>query len=380
VGPLAGVKLIELAGIGPTPLCAMLLADLGATVLRIDRPGGNTLGMRRPVRYDLVLRNRHTVEIDLKSPAGVELVLELVEQADALIEGFRPGVVERMGLGPDACLARNPRLVFGRMTGWGQSGPLAMSAGHDLNYIALTGVLDAIGRAGQPPSVPLNLIGDYAGGALYLALGVLSAIIEARGSGAGQVVDAAMVDGAASLATMFYGMVAAGLHRTPRGTNLLDSGCWYYDVYACADGKWVSIAPIEEKFHDELVRRLGIDPAELGTRDDRGTWPRAREVLRRTFLTRTRDEWSALLEGTDACFAPVLEFAEAGRHPHLKARGTFVEVDGVSQPAPAPRFSRTPPGPPHAPTQPSPENTASALAPWMSPERLRSLRAAGVLN
>jgi alpha-methylacyl-CoA racemase len=380
VGPLTGVRIVELAGIGPSPMCAMLLADLGATVLRVDRPGGNRLGMQRPLRHDLVLRNRRIVEVDLKSDAGIALVLELVEQADALIEGFRPGVTERMGLGPDVCLARNPRIVYGRMTGWGQDGPLAMAAGHDLNYIALTGALDAIGREGQPPSVPLNLIGDYAGGALYLALGLLSAIIEARGSGQGQVVDAAMVDGAASLATLFYGMVASGLHRPPRGTNMLDSGCYFYDVYQCADGKWVSVAPLERRFYDELLQRLGIDPSQLGEQHDREAWPQARAVLAATFLTRTRDEWSALLEGTDACFSPVLGFAEAIDHPHLKARGTFVEIDGIPQPAPAPRFSRTPTGTPHAPIPPSPASTDAAMSAWLSPERLAALRAAGTLT
>ncbi len=259
MGPLAGIKIVELAGIGPAPMCAMLLADLGATVLRVDKPNKSPLGIPRPARFDLVLRGRKIVEIDLKKPDGVCLVLDLVEKSDAFIEGFRPGVSERMGLGPEACMARNPKLVYGRVTGWGQAGPLAMSAGHDLNYISITGVLDAIGRQGQPPSIPLQLVGDYSGGALYLAMGLLAGILEARSSGQGQVVDAAMVDGVASLATLLYGMNAAGIHRPPRGTNILDGGSPFYAVYECSDGKWISIAPLEPKFFEQLLERLGIE-------------------------------------------------------------------------------------------------------------------------
>lgn len=268
MGPLAGIKIVELAGIGPGPMCAMLLADLGATVLRIDRPQPADLGINRPLKYNLLLRNRQTIGLDLKKPAAVETVLELVEQSDALIEGFRPGVTERLGLGPDACLARNPRLIYARMTGWGQSGPLARTAGHDIGYIAITGVLNAIGRQNQPPCVPLNLVGDYAGGSLYLALGLLAGIIEARTSGKGQVVDAAIVDGAASLATTFFGMHAAGMLNPQRGANLTDTGSHFYDVYECADGKWLAVGPIESKFYEQLLQILELDPVQLGSQLD----------------------------------------------------------------------------------------------------------------
>lgn len=313
MGPLAGVKVIELAGIGPAPMCAMLLADLGASVLRIDRPDPPELGFKRPLRYNLLLRGRRTIALDLKQPAARDLVLELVERADALIEGFRPGVTERLGLGPDDCLARNPRLIYGRVTGWGQDGPLAQAAGHDLNYIALTGALHAIGREGQPPSPPLNIVGDYAGGSLYLAIGLLAAMLEARQSGKGQVVDAAVVDGTAHLMTTFHGLLAAGIIREERGVNLMDSGAPFYDCYACADGCYVSVAPIEGRFFSELLRRLGIDPQTFPPQSDRARWPEARARLSAIFATRTRDEWCAVLEGTDACFAPVLTMQEAAR-------------------------------------------------------------------
>ena len=379
MGPLAGVKVIELAGLGPCPMCAMLLADLGATVLRVERKDPVELGLKRPLRFDLLRRSRPAIAVDLKSPEGVALVLRLVAQADALIEGFRPGVTERLGLGPEPCLARNPRLVFGRVTGWGQTGPLASAAGHDLNYIAVTGVLNAIGRRGQPPSLPLNLIGDYGGGALYLAVGVLAAIIEARQSGRGQVVDAAMVDGTASLATFFFGLHAAGLLRPERGTNAIDSGSHFCNVYECADGRFVAISPTEGRFHDELLRRLDVDPADVGPQMDRDGWPRAYEVLAARFRTRTRDEWCALLEGTDACFAPVLAWDEAPQHHHLRARDTFVEVDGVVQPAPAPRFSRTVPAPPTPPQRVTPDGTAAALAAWLPADEIAALRASGAV-
>jgi alpha-methylacyl-CoA racemase len=375
-GPLAGVRIVELAGIGPGPMCAMLLADLGATVLRIDRKQAVELGNPRPLRYNLLLQNRSAIALDLKTPGAVALVLDLVSRAEALIEGFRPGVTERLGLGPDTCLARNPRLVYGRVTGWGQGGPLAHAAGHDLNYIALSGVLHAIGRNGEPPTPPLNLIGDYAGGSLYLALGMLAAIIEARQSGAGQVVDAAMVDGAASLMTSAFGLHAAGLMSLERGTNNNDSGAYYYDVYECADGLWISVAPIEGRFHDELLRLMEIDPAQVGDQRNRDDWARARETFRRTFRRRTREEWCALLEGTDACFAPVLSMAEAPQHPHLRARETFVDIDGVVQPAPAPRFSRTVPDVPTAPEEPDPGH---ALQAWLTESEVDALRTKGVL-
>ncbi|MGG4053954.1 CaiB/BaiF CoA-transferase family protein [Delftia tsuruhatensis] len=368
-GPLAGVRIVELAGIGPGPMAAMLLADLGATVLRVDRPQDAGLGISRPLRYNPLLRNRETIRVDLKDPKGQALVLRLIEEADGLIEGFRPGVTERMGLGPEVCLQRNPRLVYGRMTGWGQTGPMAQAAGHDLNYIALTGVLDLIGRPGQPPTPPLNLVGDFGGGALYLALGMLAAMLEARSSGQGQVVDAAIVDGTASLATSLFGLQAAGLLDARRGHNVLDSGAPYYDVYECADGKWVSVAPIEGKFYRELLERLGLDPAALGGQNDRNDWTQAKVALAKRFKERTRDEWSELLQDTDACFAPVLTLEEAPAHPHLRARETFVEVDGVVQPAPAPRFSRTVPAPPRAPRPASREGAMAALTDWLGLEQ-----------
>jgi crotonobetainyl-CoA:carnitine CoA-transferase CaiB-like acyl-CoA transferase len=369
MGPLQGVKVIELAGIGPGPMCAMLLADLGATVLRIDRPGAEDLALNRPLRYNLLLRSRDTLALDLKQPEGPELVLRLVEQADVLTEGFRPGVTERLGLGPEDCFQRNRKLVYGRMTGWGQDGPLAQTAGHDLNYIALTGALHAIGPAGGAPVPPLNLVADFGGGALYLAFGIVAALLEARRSGQGQVVEASMLDGVASLMTAFTGMLAAGVTDTTRGTNVLDGGAYFYQVYECADGEHVSLAPIEGKFHAELLRRLGLDPAEFA-QADRAVWPAARERLAAVFRTRTRAEWCALLEGTDVCFAPVLSLPEAAAHPHNRARGTFIEVDGVMQSAPAPRFSRTVPA---RPTPPRPPDASAALAGWLDPDEIARL-------
>jgi alpha-methylacyl-CoA racemase len=359
MGPLAGIRVVEFAGIGPSPMAAMLLADMGATVLRLDRVEPSGLGLPKPARYDLIMRGRQSLKVDLKHPLGLALAQSLVKKADALIEGFRPGTMERLGLGPDAMLNSNPRLVYGRMTGFGQSGPLAKAAGHDLNYIALTGALHAIGRAGDKPTPPLNLLGDFAGGSLYLAFGLVCALLEARASRQGQVVDAAIVDGTANLMTMIYGLNQAGLHSTERGHNLLDSGSPIYDVYSCADGQFVSIAPIERKFRDELFEKLGIesglDDAELRTR------------LEQTFHTRTRDAWCELLEGSDACFAPVLSMDEAPDHPHNRERGTFIEVDGVTQPAPAPRFSRTSPALPLAPERAG-ASGRSALINWGIPE------------
>jgi alpha-methylacyl-CoA racemase len=381
LGPLAGIKVVELAGIGPGPMCAMLLADLGATVLRVDRPEPSDLGIKRPLRYDLLLRGRKSLALDLKHPAGKALAARLIERADALIEGFRPGVTERLGLGPDDCLARNPRLVYGRVTGWGQEGPLAHAAGHDLNYIALVGALHAFGRRGQPPTPPLNLLGDFAGGALYLAFGLVCGLLEARHSGRGQVVDAAMVDGTASLMTAFHGMVASGLGSHERGTNFNDTGAYFYEAYECADGRWISIAAIEGKFHAELLRRLDIDPATMPPQMDREQWPEAKARLAQLFKTRTLDEWCELLEGTDACFAPVLTTDEAPHHPHLAARGTYIEIDGIVQPAPAPRFSRSVPGLPIPPQPPSRRDDAErALADWLEPAEIAQLRAAGTLG
>jgi alpha-methylacyl-CoA racemase len=308
--------------------------------------------------------------------------LRLIERADALIEGFRPGVTERLGLGPEDCLARNPRLVYGRVTGWGQEGPLAQAAGHDLNYIALAGAVHAFGREGQPPTPPLNLIGDFGGGALYLAFGIVCGILEAQRSGRGQVVDAAMVDGAASLMTGFFGMMAAGLASHERGTNILDTGAHFYEVYQCADGRWISVAAIEGKFYAELLRRLDIDPATMPSRQMDGKhWPEAKQRLAVLFKTRTRDEWCALLEGTDACFAPVLTTDEAPAHPHNKLRATYVEIDGIVQPAPAPRFSRTVADLPIPPQPPSRgEDAAEALADWLDPAEIARLHTSGALS
>ena len=375
MGPLAGIRIVELAGVGPGPMCAMLLADLGATVLRIDRKHSANLGIKRPLKYDLLLRNRKSIALDLKDPAAVGVALDLIAKADALIEGFRPGVTERLGLGPDACFARNPKLVYGRMTGWGQNGPLSQTAGHDLGYIALTGVLNAIGRADQPPSIPLNLIGDYAGGSLYLALGILSALLESRTSGKGQIIDAAIVDGTASLATTFFGMHAAGMLQSRRGAGINDSGAHFYEVYECADGKWLSVGPIEEKFYAQFLARLNVSPEELGAQMDRATWPHAKILLSKIFRGRTRDEWAAEFADSDACVAPVLEWQEAHAHPHLAARGTFIDIDGVTQPAPAPRFSRSVPAAPTPPAPVTPENTTAALADWVDDAQVRNWRA-----
>ena len=379
-GPLAGVRIVELAGIGPGPMCAMLLADLGATVIRIDRKQPAELGIKRPLRFNLLLRNRPVIALDLKDPAGVEAALQLIERADALIEGFRPGVTERMGLGPEACLARNPRLAYGRMTGWGQDGPLAQTAGHDINYIAITGVLNAIGRTGQPPSVPLNLVGDYAGGSLYLAFGLLAAILQARQSGRGQVVDAAIVDGTASLATTFFGMHAAGMLQPQRGSNIADTGSHFYDVYECADGRWLAVGPIEARFYAEFLQLLGLDPASLGPQNDPATWPQAKAVLGAKFRAQSRDHWASLFAPTDACVAPVLDWDEAPLHGHLAARATFVEVDGIVQPAPAPRFSATPAGPPTPPAPVTPENTRTALAQWLSTTEIENWAERGLID
>jgi alpha-methylacyl-CoA racemase len=377
MGPLAGYRIVEIAGIGPAPMCAMLLADLGATVLRVERMQASGLGIDKPGRFEIMNRSRHAVAVDLKKKDGVEMVLRLVAGADAFIEGFRPGVAERLGVGPDECLARNPRLVYGRMTGWGQTGPLAQAAGHDLNYIALTGVLDAIGRAGQKPTPPLNLVGDFGGGALYLALGIACGLLEAQRSGKGQVVDAAMTDGAASLMTMFFGMRAAGQFTTMRGTNILDSGAFFYEVYECADGRHVAVAPIEDKFLAELFRLLALDPADFPAKLDAAGWPAAKKKLAAVFKTKTREEWCRLLEGTDACFAPVLSLDEAPDHPHNKARGTFIAIDGITQPAPTPRFSRTPAGTPTPPEAPR----SGALREWgFGEDEIAALREAGAVG
>ncbi len=379
-GPLAGYRVVEFAGIGPGPMCAMLLADMGATVLRLERPGPTGLGIERPARFDLLNRGRQSAVLDVKHPLGLETALALVGKADVLIEGYRPGTMERLGLGPKPCLARNRRLVYGRVTGWGQEGPLAPSAGHDLNYIALTGALDAIGRDGAPPTPPLNLVGDYGGGALFLAFGVVCALLEAHESGQGQVVDAAMIDGAATLMLPFFGLRAAGLQNGPRGTNMLDSGAPYYDVYECADGRFISIAPIERKFRGELFDRIGIDRSWVEGADDRSRWGELKALLAQRFSTRARAAWCELLEGTDACVAPVLSVEEAPSHPHHRARSSFIEIEGLVQPAPAPRFSRSMPGRPTPPQEPGP-GTRAALREWgLADRRIDELAEAGVLG
>ncbi|MBM4206228.1 MAG: CoA transferase [Gammaproteobacteria bacterium] len=335
-GPLSGVRVIELAGIGPGPFCGMMLSDMGADVIRVDRMGA-------PARRsnDVLARNRRSIAVDLKQPQGVETVLRLASKADALFEGFRPGVTERLGLGPESCMARNPKLVYGRMTGWGQDGPMAQAAGHDINYIGLSGALHAIGRAGQKPVPPLNLVGDFGGGGMLLAFGMVCALLEAQKSGKGQVVDAAMVDGAASLMAMFYTMAAGGVFTDKRGTNLLDGGAHFYDTYETKDGQFICIGSIEPQFYALLVEKAGLDKERFSQQMNSARWGEYKDELTRVFKTKTRDEWCAIMEGTDVCFSPVLSVLEAPKHPHNVARGTFITLDGVVQPAPAPRFSRT---------------------------------------
>jgi len=340
MGPLAGLRVIEIAGLGPGPFAAMVLADMGADVLRVDRPGGGFFGAGATT--DFLNRGKRSLGLDLKHPDGVATLLQLVEGADALIEGFRPGVVEKLGIGPDVCLARNPRLAYGRMTGWGQEGPLAREAGHDINYIALSGALHAIGRRDEAPAIPLNLIGDFGGGGLLLAFGLVCAMLEARGSGKGQVVDAAMIDGAALLMASIYGAHQTGYWSDERGTHMLDSGAHFYDVYETADGRWISIGSIEPQFYAALLERLGLPPESLPAQMDPQAWPKLKVRFAEIFKTKTRDEWCRIFEGSDACFAPVLGMAEVHDHPHHLARDTFHEIHGARQPRPAPRFSRTP--------------------------------------
>ncbi len=378
-GPLAGVKVLELAGIGPGPFCAMMLADMGAEVIRIDRAAQAGSGDPELPPGDVLNRGRRSIGVDLKSPEGVETVLRLVEQADALLEGFRPGVTERLGLGPDDCLARNPALVYGRMTGWGQDGPWAPMAGHDINYIALAGALDPIGRRGEAPVPPLNLVGDFGGGGMLLAFGLVCGIVEARTSGEGQVVDAAMVDGAAVLTTMFHAFRAMGFWQDERGTNMLDSGTHFYDVYETSDGLYISLGSIEPQFYAEMLDKLGLAGEELPHQMDREQWPALKEKVAAVVRTKTRDEWEAIMAGTDVCFAPVLGLGEAPQHPHNVARGTFAERHGITQPSPAPRFSRTEPEldlpPPHAG-----QHTDEVLTDWgFDQAELASLRQAGAI-
>jgi len=386
-GPLAGLRVIELAGLGPGPFAAMVIADLGAEVLRVDRPDPAPItpdatrpdvGATNP--YDVMNRSRRRIGLDLKRPEAAALVLDLAERADVVIEGFRPGVAERFGVGPEDCLGRNPRVVYGRMTGWGQDGPMAQRAGHDLNYLSLCGALAHIGRAGQPPTPPLNLVADFGGGGMLLVVGVLAALVERSASGAGQVVDAAMVDGAALLMAPLFGAWASGFWNAERGTNLLDSGAPFYDCYECADGGWVAVGAIEAKFFGELLAGLGLDDdPTVPDQHDQARWPELRRCLAEAFAGRTRDEWAAHFEQRDACVTPVLDMGEAVTHPVAVARSSFPTLDGIAQPAPAPRFSRTPPGPPAA--APTHDDAVDALAGWgIDPARAGALMADGVLD
>jgi alpha-methylacyl-CoA racemase len=378
-GPLEGVRVVELAGIGPGPFAAMMLADMGADVVRVDRTQKVAGGDPAHPPLDLLGRGRRSVGVDLKHPEGAGVVLKLAEHADVLIEGFRPGVMERLGIGPEECMARNPRLVYGRMTGWGQEGPYADAAGHDINYIALAGALDPIGRAGERPVPPLNLVGDFGGGGMFMAYGVVCALLEAGRSGRGQVIDAAMVDGAAVLTTFIHSLRAIGLWTDERGTNLLDTGAHFYDVYETADHRFISVGSIETQFYAELLRLSGLEGEELPGQMDRSQWPALKDRVAEVFRTKTRDEWCALMEGTDVCFAPVLSMGEAPAHPHNRRRETFVEVAGVPQPAPAPRFGRTPGAigrpPPHAG-----QHTEDTLAEWgFTAGEREKLRQAGAI-
>ena len=366
-GPLTGLRVIELAGIGPAPHAAMVLADLGADVVRIDRPvpGFDPLQAGTP---DQLLRGRRSVALDLKQPADTERLLELVFAADVLLEGFRPGVTERLGIGPQDCAAINPGLIYARMTGWGQDGPLARTAGHDINYISLTGALHAIGRSGERPVPPLNLVGDFGGGSMLVLIGILAALVERSRSGLGQVVDAAMVDGASLLTQMIWSWRGGGSWSDERGANLLDGGCPFYDTYECADGRHVAVGALEGQFWTALLAGLRLDPADFPDRLNPETWPGLRERFTALFAGRTRDEWAEVFAGTDACVTPVLSFAEAAEHPHLTARQTLVDWDGVTQAAPAPRFSRTPPGRPTPPPTPG-RHTDEVLAEWAAIKR-----------
>jgi alpha-methylacyl-CoA racemase len=377
MGPLTGIKILEIAGIGPGPFAAMMLSDMGAEVLRLDRIPKHP--PRGPAR-DVLNRGRLNVGIDLKHALGCALVLELCESAQVLIEGFRPGVMERLGIGPETCLARNPQLVYGRMTGWGQTGPLAQAAGHDINYIALAGALHAIGRSGDKPVPPLNLVGDFGGGGMLLAFGAVCALLEAQRSGRGQVVDAAMIDGASLLMAMFHGMRATGFHREQRGTNLLDTGAHFYETYETADGKHVAIGAIEPQFYAELLQKLELDPATVPPQMERGSWPAMKQRFAAIFKQKTQAQWCTLLEGSDTCFAPVLSMSEAPEHPQIKARAGFVELSGVVQPSPAPRFSRTAPELNRAPSHAGQDTQTGLLAWGLGAERIAELRNAGAIG
>jgi alpha-methylacyl-CoA racemase len=379
-GPLTGLTVIELAGIGPGPFAGMLLSDMGATVIRVERAQEVRGGDPDAPPKDILRRGRHSIGVDLKNPAGVEVVLRLVEKADALFEGFRPGVTERLGLGPEVCLTRNPRLAYGRMTGWGQTGPYALAAGHDINYIALAGALEPIGRAGQGPTPPLNLVGDFGGGGMFLAFGLVCAMLEAKTSGKGQVVDAAMVDGAATLMSMFHSFAAMGVHKPERGTNMLDTGAPFYDVYECADGKYVSIGSIEPQFYAELRKLADLSDPIWDPQVDQENWPAKKVKMGEVFKTKTRDEWCAIMEHTDVCFAPVLSLVEAPKHPHNVARGTFQALGGVVQPSPAPRFSRTVPEIAGPPSHAGAETNSLLTTMGFSADEIASLQEAGAIR
>lgn len=381
MGPLEGIKILEFAGIGPAPFCAMMLADQGAEVVRVDRAAGKESGIGVDPKKDALCRGRRSLAVNLKDPQGIALILELLAGADGLLEGFRPGVMERLGLGPDVCLKRNPKLVYGRMTGWGQDGPWAKMAGHDINYIALSGVLHGIGRPDQPPVPPVNLVGDFGGGGMLLAFGMLCALLEAQRSGRGQIVDAAMVDGAALLMTPIHAMRAMGIWEDTRGVNVIDSGAHFYEVYPTKDGKFLSIGAIETQFYAELLEKTGLkDDPDFDNQMNRETWPQRKAKLSERIQSKTRAEWEQIFEGSDACVAPVLSMTEAYRHPHNVHRQTFVEIAGVSQPAPAPRFSRTPAMTPGTPPQPG-EHSHAVLRDWgITAERIAQLQAAGVVK
>ena len=380
MGPLKGLKVVEMAGIGPAPFCAMLLADMGAEVVRIDRLVASDIGIPVPPKYDLLNRNKRSLAIDIKSVEGRETVLDLISKADVMIEGFRPGVMERLGLGPDECLKRNASLVYGRMTGWGQDGPLSQVAGHDINYIAITGALNAIGRQGQPPTVPLNLVGDFGGGSLYLAMGILAAIYEVKNSGSGQVVDAAISDGTANLMSLVYSYYQTGFWSLDRGENVVDSGSPFYDVYETSDGRYVSVGAVEKKFYADLLDRLGLDQNELPRQNDKAGWPALRDRFGSVFLSKTQAEWCEIFDGSDACFAPVLDINEAVHHPHNQYRKTHVDIDGVINPAPAPRFSHTPSEITKTPSAIG-EDSSEVLAAWgYSETAIDDLKAKGVIN
>ncbi|HEY7550336.1 MAG TPA: CaiB/BaiF CoA-transferase family protein [Hyphomicrobiaceae bacterium] len=382
MGPLAGYRIVEMAGIGPAPFAAMLLADMGGQVIRVDRRGEADLGLpgRREVKFDVLHRGRRSIAVDVKAEAGREVVKRLAARADALIEGFRPGVMERLGLGPEPLLALNPKLVFGRMTGFGQDGPLAQAAGHDINYIALAGALHAIGRKGEAPVPPLNLVGDFGGGGMLLAFGVVCALLEAQRSGNGQVVDAAMVDGSATLMALMFGLHAQGAWKDERGVNVLDTGAPWYDTYRTKDGKWLAVGAIEKRFYEAFVEGLGLDPAGLPGQHDRVGWPQLRQRFAETIAARTRDEWERIFAGSDACVAPVLALGEVAQHPHNAARGTFVVRDGVLQPAPAPRFSRSLPEMGTAPRQPGADTDAVLADFGFAEAEIAGLKAAGVVG